>query len=103
MDEAKALSLLGIAMRAGQVISGDDTVERAVRAGRVALVLLDAGASENTREKYHWACRAKALPLYEISADQLGRAIGKPGRRIAAVKRGSLAERVKALLDDINP
>ncbi len=98
MDERAALNLLGLAMRAGQVKSGDDTVERAVRAGRARLVLLDAGASENTRGKYRAMCAAKAIPLREVRADLLGQAIGKPERMVAAMEKGTLADKVEALL-----
>ncbi len=101
MNEAKALSLLGIAMRAGQVVSGDDTVERTLRSGKAAMVLLDADTSGNTRDKYQSACQARSVPLWMITADQLGKAIGKPDRLIVAVKKGALAERILLLLSGI--
>ncbi len=100
MNEGKALSLLGIAMRAGQVISGDDMVERAVRAAKAAIVLLDEDVSHNTQDKYQSVCQARAVPLRMISMDQLGKAIGKPDRMIVAVKKGALADRILVLFDD---
>ena len=98
MDEAKALGFLGLAARAGQVTSGDGLCEREVRAGRAALVLLDEGVSDNTRDKYRGLCAARRVPLYEISADALGKAIGKPNRLIAAVAKGTLAQKLEGLL-----
>lgn len=98
MDEVKALSLLGLAMRAGQVIHGDGPCELQVRKGKAALVLLDRGVSRNTREKYVSMCVARGIPLYEISADALGNAIGRPNRMVAVMAKGSLAEKVAAQL-----
>lgn len=99
MHEARALSLTGLAMRAGQVISGDSQCEREVRAGRAAFVLMDAGVSKNTRDKYVSLCEVRGIPLYEISTDALGLAIGKPNRMLAVMAKGNLADRVAALLE----
>lgn len=98
MDEQKALSMLGLAMRAGQVQSGDMVCERAVRASRAILVLLDADASGSTKARYRELCDARGICLYMISPGALGRAIGKEGRMVAALGKGKLAERIDALL-----
>lgn len=93
-----ALSILGLAMRAGQVVSGDDLCESEIRRGKVALVLIDEGVSANTRGKYSALCGARAIPLHEIRADALGCAIGKPNRMIVAVRKGPLATKMSTLL-----
>ncbi|MDR0896888.1 MAG: ribosomal L7Ae/L30e/S12e/Gadd45 family protein [Oscillospiraceae bacterium] len=98
MDEAAALALLGLAQRAGQVTSGDGLCEKEIRAGRAALALLDAGASENTREKYAALCGGRGIPLKILGADALGQAIGKGNRMIAVVKPGGLAKKMETLL-----
>lgn len=97
-SEARLLNLVGLAMRAGQVISGDDMAEREVRAGRAALILMDAGISDRTREKYQSLSKGRGIPLHEISADALGRAIGRENRMIAAIRKGPLAKQMATLL-----
>ena len=42
--EERALSFLGLCMRAGQVVSGQEACVAAIRGGECALALLDAGA-----------------------------------------------------------
>lgn len=98
--EARALGLLGLAQRAGQVVSGGDMVERAARAGQVALVLIDADASERTRDKFSALCKGRGIPLHNVSPDNLGRAIGRDGRMIAAVRKGSLANQMATLFEE---
>lgn len=98
MDEQRALSLLGLAMRAGHVTSGDDMAERAVRAGRAALVLIDADASVRTFGKYESLCKGKRIQLFSISAGALGKSIGKDNRMVAVMTKGPLANRVATLL-----
>lgn len=102
-NESRALNLLGLAMRAGQVISGDDMAEREIRAGRAAIVLLDEGASARTRDKYEGLCQRKGITLFLLSEDSLGRSIGKDGRMVATLKKGPLARQMETLLTAAMP
>jgi ribosomal protein L7Ae-like RNA K-turn-binding protein len=97
---AAAAGLLGLAARAGQVVSGDFAAERAIRDRDAALVLLDADVSPHTREKYESLGERLGLPVYSLEAGMLGRAIGKPGRMTAVVRSGTLAGRIRNILED---
>ncbi|MDD2213122.1 MAG: ribosomal L7Ae/L30e/S12e/Gadd45 family protein [Oscillospiraceae bacterium] len=44
----KILGLLGLAYRAGQLLTGSDAVEKAIRKGQVCLVILAEDCSPNT-------------------------------------------------------
>lgn len=90
-------SMLGIARRAGVLTLGADGVHAAVAAGEAGLVLLDSGASENTKKKLRDACAFYGAQLFETAPDRLGFAIGKPGRMCAAVARGTLCDKLLAL------
>jgi len=48
MGANRALSRLGLAMRAGKLVTGDEAVMKAVRSGEAKLVVLARDASENT-------------------------------------------------------
>lgn len=84
---------VGLAMKAGRLKSGDFTVEKLVRADQAKLVLLDADAAENTREKYRAMCQTHGLEAIPIA--ELGRWIGKPGRKIAAVTDENFKNMIK--------
>ena len=86
-----------MAMRAGQMVSGDFAVEKLLRAEGAALVLLDEGASDNARKKVSDACAHRGIPLQVLEAGLLGRAIGKPGRIVAAVKTGEMGTMMRQL------
>ena len=90
-------AMLGIAMRAGALSLGEGGVSKAISSGAALTVLLDAGASENTKKKFRDSCTFYKVPLYETSPDRLGQAIGKPGRMSAAIARGTLGEKLLAL------
>ena len=97
IDKDAFFSMLGIAMRAGQLSFGEDGVRKAIASGSAALVLLDAGASDNTRKRMRDRCVYSGVPLLETQAGRLGDAVGKPGRMSAAVAGGPLCDRLRQL------
>ncbi len=92
----KALSMLGIAAKAGRLASGETAVEQAVRKGRAALVILSEDASQNTSKKFYNLCRNTAVSVIVFETkESLGRAIGKGERSSIAVLDAALAEAIK--------
>ena len=90
---SRLTNAIGLAMKAGRLRSGDFTVEKMVRAEETRLVLLDANASENTREKYRAMCQNHGVETILVA--ELGRWIGKPGRMIAAVTDENFRNMIK--------
>lgn len=90
-------SMLGLAMRAGALTTGEDGVKKAIAAGKALLVLVDEGASANTRKLFADACAHYGAPLALTKRDRLGLAMGRPGRMSAAVAPGPLGEKLLAL------
>ena len=70
-------AMLGIAMRAGQLSLGESGVLKAISSGAALFMILDAGASDNTKKKFRDSCAFYQVPLYETTPDRLGSAIGK--------------------------
>ena len=90
--------LLGLASRSGQITLGADLALREIKAGRAALVLLDAGASDGTKKKISDACAYRHVPLHMLPEGEISSACGKEGRLAAAVKPGKLCQRIMELL-----
>lgn len=95
----RALNVLGLAKRAGEVATGFDRVMEALAAGRVAVLVQAADASALGRAKLS----AKARAMGEVAqvdcftVVELGLALGQENVVHAAVASGGLARR---LLDD---
>ena len=96
--EERALSFLGLCMRAGQVVSGQEACVAAIRGGECALALLDAGASAGTRKKISDACAYRNVPLHILPEGEIDRACGREGRMVAAVKPGALCAQMMRML-----
>ncbi|RKN86479.1 L7Ae/L30e/S12e/Gadd45 family ribosomal protein [Paenibacillus ginsengarvi] len=97
--QSKALSYLGLAMRAGKLAFGDEGVLGAVRSGQARLVVLAEDASANTRKKFQDKCRHYNVELFEcFNRYELGGAIGKEARVLVAVLDSGFAQLIRPCL-----
>lgn len=82
----KMWNLIGLAMRARKVISGDGLLD-AVRNKKVSLVLLASDASENTKKRYSDKCKFYGIDLIEVEDSvKMNRAIGKVNRMAIGIQ-----------------
>ena len=93
----RMLNMLGLCMRAGKIISGEKACVQAVRAGGVCAVVLDRASAKNTTKSVTDACAYYRVPLVLAPENELGFAIGKPGRMVAAITDPSMADRILQL------
>ena len=86
INRDKVLSMVGLAMRAGKVTSGELPTEKAVKSHKAVLVLVAGDASENTKKLFKNMCAYYHVPfrIYGTKAD-LGHAIGKEFRASLAL------------------
>jgi len=95
----KALSYLGLAMRAGKLAIGEEGVLKAVRSGQARLVVMAEDASDNTRKKFQDKCQHYGVTLAEcFGRYELGAAIGKEARVLVAVVDAGFARLIEPCL-----
>lgn len=56
MKQDKALAMIGLAQKAGKIVSGEFATEKAVKTGKAALVIVAGDASENTKKMFTNMC-----------------------------------------------
>lgn len=100
MKPAPWFSLVGLAFRAGKIVSGEEAVLSAVRGQKARLVLIAGDASERTKGTWENKCAYYKVPL-RVAADrfELGRAMGKAHRVVVAVNDKGFSEKLIALFD----
>ena len=94
-------SFLGLATKAGKLISGDDTCEKALKAGKAKLVIISGDASHNTQKKFSDMCsyRNVELRVYGVK-DELGKYIGKGTRSVVAILDREFSNRLIEMIDN---
>ena len=90
------LSLLGLALRGGRLVIGEEPTALAARAGQARLILLAADAADNTlRRGAHLAQEGHCLHLtLPFSKAELGGALGRGTAAVAALTDTGLAAAV---------
>lgn len=98
MNKQKVKNMLGLAMRAGKIVSGEELVLREIRQQNVPLVFVASDASQNTQKKikdkgafYH------VTVLDTFTSEEIVQSIGKPRMVVGVVDQG-FARRIKELL-----
>ena len=96
----KMKSLIGLARRAGKVITGDEACMKAVRSGKARLIIVATDASENTHKKYADKCTFYQIKLI-VTGDRvsLGGAIGRPEQVVIAIEDEGFAGGIRSCMD----
>ena len=96
MDSHNILSLLGLALRGGRLVMGEEPVEAVARARDARVLLLASDAADNTRRRVeHFAVAGQCLWLrVPFTKAELGRQLGRTSVAVAAVTDIGLAASV---------
>lgn len=93
--EQKYLNMLGLATKAGKVVSGEFSTEKAIKTGEACLVLVAEDASNNTKKMFTDKCSFYEVPIYICcEKEMLGHAIGKASRASVAVTESGFANQI---------
>ena len=97
------LKFLGLAARAGKVISGFDAVISGVRNGEVKLLIITTDISGNTLSKLLDEGERPGTDLPDAysfgTASEIGGAIGRPDRVIVGITDEGFSSRLSEMLD----
>lgn len=94
-------NLIGLAQRAGKLLSGEGNVESALRRGKVKMLILAEDASTNTKKVYQNMATGARVPLFLCGTkEELGSAIGKSQRSAVAITDSNFVRGLKPYLID---
>ena len=86
MKTDKVFAMLGMATKAGKVVSGEFATEKAVKSAHAYLVIVASDASDNTKKMFTNMCNFYKVPLRIYgNKESLAHAIGKEMRSSLAI------------------
>ena len=108
MKNNKALSLIGLATKAGKTVSGEFSTEKSIKTGKGYLAIVAGDSSDNTKKKFRNMCEFYEVPLYILSdKETLGHDTNSKTHltnHCFGIRRGkNLSEVVKATRRNTNP
>ena len=99
MKRNKIFSLLGLATRSRNVVSGEFMTEKAVKSYSAELVIVGEDASENTKKMFSNMCEFYEVPIFFYGTkDELGHAMGKEMRASVAITDEGFAKMIQKQL-----
>lgn len=94
-------SFLGLATKAGKLISGEETTERGLKSGKVCLVIVAEDASDNTKKKFKDMCSYREIEIrYFGEKEILGKFTGKRIRSVVAIIDRGFAGNLTKMIDN---
>lgn len=103
MNQNKVLSLIGLAKRSRNLVSGEFMTEKVVKEGSAALVIVADDASKNTKKKFRNMCIFYEVPMVEYGTkDELGHAMGQEFRASLAILDPGFAKSIAKQLNQAN-
>lgn len=100
MRANKIYSLLGLAAKSRNVVSGEYAVEKAVKSGSAVLVIISGDASDNTVKLFGNMCDFYEVPMFRYGTkEELGHAMGKEVRASLAITDEGFAESIRKYLE----
>ena len=95
----KALSLIGLAKRAGRAVPGEGAVKDAIRYGKAQLVIIAEDASDNTKKSITNSCRYYNVTCYICGTkDTIGHALGNSHNAAVCITDSGFAAKIESYL-----
>lgn len=97
----KLFSMIGLATKAGVTVSGEFSVEKAIKDRKAYVVIVSEEASENTKKKFTDKCTFYKVPVFITgSSAEMGDATGNESRMSLAVLDKGFGEKIIEMLED---
>ena len=96
VTKERILKTIGLAYRAGLITSGFDSIEMAIHSGAVELLILAKDGSEKQIAKLRRIAEQEDTNASDFAtAEELGKAIGKPSRIAIAILDEGMARKLQ--------
>ena len=93
MNDTELKGIMGLCVRAGQAVFGEEGCMRALNSGTCGVLLLDGEISPKSRKRYEEACGRTGTPVRLLPGGLILAATGRPGMA-RAVQKGSFSVRL---------
>lgn len=98
----KVYSLLGLAYKSRNLVSGSLATEKAVKNGKAETVIVSEDASDNTVKMFRNMCLFYEVPMFRYgSKEELGHAMGKEMRTSLAITDEGFAKSIRKHLEAV--
>ena len=96
MINKNILGLIGLAMKAGKVAFGADSVEENITKRKAKLIIISKESSERTKSKFVKLCEKYNIPIIiDGKIEELSKTIGKNNKAVIVIKDINFANSIQ--------
>lgn len=96
MINKNILGLIGLAMKAGKVAFGADSVEENITKRKAKLIIISKESSERTKSKFVKLCEKYNIPIIiDGKIEELSKKIGKNNKAVIGIKDINFANSIQ--------
>ena len=100
MSNHKIEGLLGLCMKSGGLIFGNEACLEGISKKKVKLILVAQDAADRTKKNFTFHCNQKDIPIcFYGKIENLSRAIGKSNKAIFGIRNQSFALEIKKIIN----
>lgn len=97
----KTYKLLGLAAKAGKILSGNFACEKALKEGKTQLIIVAEDALPNTKKKFSNACKYREVDIRFFGEKEvIGNCIGKQSRAVVGITDAGFAKALIEMIKD---
>ncbi|MBQ7477478.1 MAG: ribosomal L7Ae/L30e/S12e/Gadd45 family protein [Selenomonadaceae bacterium] len=97
----RIMNLLGMAQKAGRIVSGNFAVEQAIKGGKAKYLIVAADAAEESRKDYQELANRYGIPFSLcLTKELLGKCLGKEYRAAAALQDEGFSKALAKLIGE---
>lgn len=101
-DPEAVWRIIGLAVRAGRVMTGTEGTHQALRRNKARLVLLATDTAEDTAQKTRRLCQQTGVPLRQFGTKaDMGHWTGHAERAVSAILDDGFTGRIIRLIDEL--
>ncbi len=101
MDDKSIFSTLSLCQKAGFIVSGEASCEKALKSNDAKLVIVSEDASLNTKTKFLNKCHYYKTDCFVFGSNfEINKALGKQNKMTLAVTNENFALKIKKYIDD---
>ncbi len=91
----KIFSMLGLATKSRNIVSGEFSTEKVIKEGKAFLVIVAEDASDNTKKMFRNSCEFYKVPYFVFATKvELGHCMGKEFRASLALTDAGFAKTI---------
>ncbi|MBR6034133.1 MAG: ribosomal L7Ae/L30e/S12e/Gadd45 family protein [Clostridia bacterium] len=97
--DKRIFGLLGIAMKAGKIAFGTESVIESIEKGKAVFVLISEDASSKSKENMKFLCEKNNVKIVEYGTiENISKSIGKQNKSVICIKDKNLGEEIYKII-----